>query len=312
MVSLLVFAYLLRKRFLLPLDNLSRFMIMLGEREYKTVSLEDVDVILLPLFTNYNQMVDRLVELEQEHKSRQQILEQKIGEAARILLEQHLTLARAERLAVVGEFAATLAHELRNPIAGIQMALTNLSSEIPDQDYQRRIQVVNDELSRVSNILNYVLDQSKHAPEQSVEFEANTLIESVTHFLKYQLPPQISLRLKGGGNCCLPADSLRQAIINIIINAAQAIGDQPGEIEIDIQKSSDRIKITICDNGPGFPQQMLNRPMQPFNTWKEKGTGLGLAMVRRFVRNVSGELQLENRAQGGACVLLNLPCYQGG
>jgi signal transduction histidine kinase len=309
-LSFLIGIYLLRKRLLLPLDNLSKFMSLLGKRDYQTMSLKGVDDLLQPLFSNYNNMVNRLEELEAEHKTRQLVLEERVRDSSRILLEQHLTLARSERLAAVGEFAAALAHELRNPLAGIELALTNLQQELKDSSHRQRAQLITSEIERVVSILNTVLDQSRHAPEQMTDVDVAELLRNMVNLLKLQIPSNISLHIVGEGQGYLPVDGLRQVMINIILNAAQAIGDKPGNIVIHIKQLQNNLALQVCDSGPGFPADILKRPTQPFSTSKENGTGLGLAMVRRFVRNMNGELRLENDETGGACVSIFLPCEQ--
>ncbi len=119
----------LRKRFLTPLDRLRGLMSLLARQEYRTVETAGLDPLLQPVFRNYNQMASRLFELEQQHISRQRTLEEEVRSATGTLLQQQRELARAQRLAVMGELAAGVAHELRNPLAGIQMAMAPSSEK---------------------------------------------------------------------------------------------------------------------------------------------------------------------------------------
>lgn len=309
--ALVVFMlYLLRNKILHPLDNLRGFMTLLAERDYRKMPMSGIDPLLQPLFSNYNHMVTRLFDLEESHRSKQQDLEQEIRNATHVLLEQQRTLAQAERLAALGEFAAGLAHELRNPLAGIQMALLNLTEDLSDQSHQERLTLVTEELTRTIKILNNVLDQSKHAPELPMDFSVNEMMASVLQLARYQFPTSISFYcdMPEGLRCCLPEGTLRQALLNIVINAAQAIGEKHGAVKASVVLSEKILAITVCDNGPGFPIELLNASLLPFVTKRKAGTGLGLAMVNRFVRNIGGEMNLRNQLPNGACVTLKLPC----
>ncbi|MCZ2098863.1 MAG: two-component sensor histidine kinase, partial [Anaerolineae bacterium] len=128
MVVLLLLAglllLLLRRRITQPLRNLRLLMTALARRDYREAPTHGVDPLLLPLFENYNRLTQRLAELERARERRQQSLEQEVRAATTALLEQQRDLANAERLAAMGEVAAGLAHELRNPLAGIQMSLS--------------------------------------------------------------------------------------------------------------------------------------------------------------------------------------------
>ena len=121
-VGAVLLLYLMRRRILAPLDRLSFLMTLLGRRDYTKASVESVDPLLRPLTENYNAMVTRLAELELEHDSRERHLESQVSNATQTLLEQQRSLADTERLAAVGETMARIAHELRNPLAGVKMA----------------------------------------------------------------------------------------------------------------------------------------------------------------------------------------------
>ena len=125
----------MRKRFLVPLNLLSAFMGALARRDYSTMPTQGITPLLRPLFESYNHLVNRLSELEEEHRNREQSLVAAVRRATSALLEQQRTLASAQRLAEVGEVLASLAHELRNPLAGIQIACRNLRQDLQDPDH---------------------------------------------------------------------------------------------------------------------------------------------------------------------------------
>jgi signal transduction histidine kinase len=129
---------------------------------------------------------------------------------------------------------------------------------------------------------------------------------------RYQVPSHIKLVNAVTQNivCRLPDARLRQALLNLIINAQQAMDKEDGEITISAEHVDQQLTISVCDQGPGFPESMLQADILAFNSMRDGGTGLGLSMVQRFVRNQGGRLILKNRQPRGACVTLQLNCIE--
>ncbi len=302
--------YFLRKRIWTPLQDLGRFMSLLAHSGYEKIPARNVDLLLAPLFHRYNQMVDRLETLERQSRARQATLEDDVRTATRTLMAYQRELAGAERLAAIGEVAAGLAHDLRNPLAGVRMALANLRGELTDPEHVQRLELVIDELKRVTRSLNDLLDRARQAPEPLMELELAGTLAAVLSLARYQVPEGIRLESAApeGWRCRLPENRLRQALLNLIVNAAQSIGEGPGTIRVEAASINDRLRLTVADDGPGFPEAFLQGGGRPFVTLKAQGTGLGLAMVRRFVHDLGGVLNLANRQPRGALVTLELPC----
>ncbi len=303
---------LLRTRIFQPLHNLQQLMTLLARQDYALASIRDADPILQPLLKRYNTMVTRLQELEQQHHSREQSLQREVQAATRALLQQHRSLARSEQLAAVGEMAASLSHELRNPLAGIQMALNNLLQDTADPEHQERLDLILGEVHRLNRLLNDTLNQTRHSPESYRLLRLAETVDSLLTLARYQLPDniEVSQDIAPTLMCHLPESRLRQTLLNLILNAAQAIGEAKGHIYISAEVKEPYIEFTIRDDGSGFPQELLTGGVQAFATWRRGGTGLGLAAVRRFVRELDGQLSLQNVEPHGACVTLLLPCQK--
>jgi two-component system NtrC family sensor kinase len=304
---------LLRRRIFLPLKNLHDLLARLARRDYSTMESEKSDPMLRPLVENYNHLVERLAELENENASRRESLEQQVRSVTQALLQQQRSLAVAQRLAAVGEVAAQIAHELRNPLAGIQVALTNMKQEWKERpEISDRLELIVDELRRVTGLLNGLLDQSRHAPEPLETFWLSKELSGPLALARYHIAEDIRLvnDIPDDLVCLLPKTALRQAVLNLVLNAAQAIGDQEGEVTIKALKENGQLIVTVSDDGPGFPRELLGAAGRPFQTHRSGGTGLGLAMVRRFVNSMHGKLQLSNLSPHGARVTLTLPCQE--
>jgi two-component system NtrC family sensor kinase len=298
-----------RRRIINPLNAFGRQLSSLAEGRFTPASLDDVDPLLLPLHRNFNELVGRLQQLEAAHRARTASLEEEVRAATRTLLEQHRSLARAERLAATGELAASVAHELRNPLAGIQMTLSNLRTELQEPELVERVDLVINELTRLTRLLNEIVDASRHAPEAPRSVDLAAVVDDMLTLTRYQLPPQVQLesQVRPGLTCKLPQDRLRQALLNLLLNAAAVLSDRGGTVTVAAAREGDQIRITVSDDGPGFPAELLQNGIRPFFSTRERGTGLGLSMVRRFARDLGGTLTLANRQPHGACVTLQLP-----
>jgi signal transduction histidine kinase len=299
--------------FLRPLVDLRRLLDELASGQRQRVAKAGIHPVLTPLFDNYNRLVGRLEELEEEHASHARQLEGRIREATRALLEQQATLARAERLAAVGETTAFLAHELRNPLAGILMSLGNLRADTTDANDVERLSAVIEEIERLSRLLNDALSSARHAPEASRELQLEGLVAELLTLLRYQVPPAVDLKnaVPGELHCVLPGDRLRQALLNLVINSVHALADRSGAVTVAAARRDDRVELIVEDDGPGFPPEMLRGGIKVFASHSAGGTGLGLAMVRRLAADLGGAVQLENRSPAGARVRLELPCGHG-
>jgi signal transduction histidine kinase len=271
---------------------------------------ERVDPFVLPLHRQFNALAHRLQELEASHRARAASLEAEVRMTTRQLLEQQRNLARAERVAATGEFAASVAHELRNPLAGIQMTLNNLRAELNDAELTERVDLVVAEVGRLSRLLTELLDAGRpHAPEPARPLRLAEVVDDMLALTRCQLTPEIRLtnRVDPALTCRLPADRLRQALLNLILNGAGALGEAGGEIVIEAKQEGRMLRITVSDDGPGFPPELIAQGIRPYFSTRERGTGLGLAMVRRFTSDVGGSLEIANRQPRGAQVTLVVP-----
>ncbi|HFD11410.1 MAG TPA: HAMP domain-containing histidine kinase [Crenotrichaceae bacterium] len=306
---ILIGRYFFKRNVLAPLDSLKNLLQKLADGDRQPIQLESSDPVMQPLFDNYNQLVMRLTELEKEQLNYTSSLESKVHQITSELLEQSQQIARSERLSVVAELAASTAHELRNPLAGIQMALENILQENLDTELADRLGNVSNEVKRLTRHLNDLLALTHTSAKQPDIINIKQLCLELKHFLVYQMPQTIRLnyQIDDELTVCLPETEFRLALINLLLNAIHAIGQQSGEIQLSASRQDDQIVLSIEDSGPGFAKTLLENGIRPFVSLKEKGTGLGLAMVQRFIKSQHGSISLYNTQQGHACVTLTLP-----
>jgi two-component system NtrC family sensor kinase len=311
-VFVLVGGLFFRYRILAPLNNLKELLLRLASEDFTPIAVQHIDPLLLPVFNSYNVMIRQLAELEESQRHYAESLEAEVRSATRALLEQQGSLARAERLAAVGELAAGIAHELRNPLAGIQMTCVNLRDELSDPEQAERVELIIAELKRMAKLLNELLDQSRHTPAPISQFNLNTVLRELVSLTRYQIPREIQLGFAAPEEliCRLPECRLRQTLLNLILNSAHALKDGPGRVHIDARGEHGQIVLTVTDDGPGFSPDLLDGGVRPFATGRPGGTGLGLAMAQRFTREMGGQFTLTNVRPHGASVRLMIPQYR--
>ncbi len=201
-------------------------------------------------------------------------------------MEQHVK--RVEKMAAVGEMAAGLAHEIKNPLASITGAIELLRDEIrPDPDHGRLMQIILREADRLSalvgNFLMYARPPSGKAEAMDLE---KAVRETAELFGKNGgVDGRVALRIKTQPGIWIDMDAahLKQVLWNLLINAAEAIASH-GEIRIELSVTKDRQAcLRIGDTGSGMPAETLQSIFDPFFTTKPNGTGLGLSIVQRIL-----------------------------
>jgi signal transduction histidine kinase len=224
------------------------------------------------------------------------------------LRAKEMEVKRAERLATLGETAAAMAHEVRNPLGALKLLVSVLKEEVADRPNAK---MLTEEISRsiesidgvVSNILHFAKDCSLKrsflnlgALVQEIGCQFRTLSRG-------EMKVSVNVRQE---TCILGAeDALRRALYNLCLNAAQATQFK-GDIEVLLDRDADGTAVlTIKDNGPGIAEDLLPTIFEPFVTTKSEGTGLGLAIVRRIIEQHEGSIEAVNA--GGACFTLKFP-----
>lgn len=226
-------------------------------------------------------------------------------------------LARRERLAALGEMAAGLAHEIRNPLGGIQLFAGLLVRDLVELPKPRALaekikKGVNSLESIVSDILAFAGQNEPRFAEVELTHLIQESIEMAVGAMEENGAGVRWLRDEtGADDLMIEADpyQLQQALLNLLKNAAEAAG-RGGCVDISTKLDGDQVTLVIADNGEGIPADLLDRIFNPFFTTKDKGTGLGLAIVHRIIEAHGGSIRASNRESGGAIFSLSLPRRQ--
>ncbi len=301
-------AWWIPRRLLRPLGEMTELLGRVSEGRTEPVAEAERHPLMAPVFESYNELVRRLGILEDEHRNREKSLEREVTRVKHVLLEQHRTLAEAERLAVVGTTAAGLAHDLRNPLAGVLAGLGNLRAETDDPESARRIEVLSSEVRRAVDLLNGYLASARHTPEPARLTDVHELVRDLIDLMGDTAEGiAITGDVEPGLRGVLPRDRVRQALLNLVVNAVEATKSAGTSVVVGARRDGDWLELSVTDDGRGFPPDFTADSIRPFSSTRMGGTGLGLAMVRRTARDLGGTLEIANNETGGARVRIRLP-----
>jgi two-component system sensor histidine kinase PilS (NtrC family) len=221
--------------------------------------------------------------------------------------EMENRMRQADRLATVGRLAANLAHEIRNPLGSLTAAIEALtSSSAAGEDRDRLSQIVARESARLDAILADFLEYARPAPLVRDIVDVVEVIDEVLLLLEHRdLPPGLKIvrEYPAALRWRLDAQQFRQAFWNLCLNAIEAMPDG-GELGIAAAVENGRLEVTVADTGHGILAADLPHIFEPFYSTKAGGSGLGLALVHRIVRDHGGDVAVRSTPGGGATFTL--------
>ena len=247
------------------------------------------------LAESFNAMVKKLREANQkiEHLHNQQ-------------------MEKAEHLASIGELAAGLAHEIKNPIAGMKGALEIISQKTDPSDPKKEI--FNEILLQIEKIHNVIQDLLSYARPKEMSFSLVNPNECIENAIKLAKPQKnskdIIFHFEGLHNntlACIDADKIQELMLNLMLNSISAI-EKKGQIDIKLlERNKKELEILLKDNGRGIKRDQLSQIFNPFFTTKSRGTGLGLSICKKIAAAHQGSLQVKSKEGKGTTFLIRLP-----
>jgi signal transduction histidine kinase len=231
-------------------------------------------------------------------------------------LQLERELAERERLALVGQMAASISHNLKNPLGSIKTILqVQLESPELPVSLRRETQMVLEEINRLSARLNQLLQFSRpgvRAGSGAQSCNLSQVTETVANMLRHAADERgVSLQLannNGGARAAIGEEAANDILSNVVLNAIEAVADG-GQVRISLQSSEKVCRVCVEDDGPGISAADQSKVLQPFFTTKARGTGLGLAIVDRRMQEAGGSMQIKSPLSGGRGteIQLNFP-----
>lgn len=292
-VLIVVLAYLIQR----PMVQLQEQISRVGDGDLNAaVTFDRRNDEIGDLGRNFNRMVVQLRESREEieHLHRTQ-------------------MSRAEHLATLGELATGLAHEIRNPLAGIAGVIEIVGRDLPASSPAKA--VVKDirlEIAQINRILTDLLETARpRAPEMRLS-DLNTTVEHAVMLARQQVlskPIKIEFHHAGPLEVEHDSDQMHQVLLNLLINAVQAI-DHEGHVLVEMGRQGNSATVSVSDSGRGIAPHHLPSIFRPFYTTKGNGTGLGLSLARRIVQEHDGKIEVASELGKGTRFTVVLPFTQ--
>lgn len=285
----------------------------LEKSEISTISIRQNLIGKIPVFFRAKDEIDLLIEKFNDMIKR-------LSEAYRELKNAESQLIQSEKLATIGTIFAGLAHEINNPVSGIQNCLRRMNKDPQNIEQNKRYLSLMEEASkRIEVVIKNLLNYSRVEDMQFEAVDINELIENALLLVAHKLENSritltrenqfVKLNVRGS------KVHIEQIIVNLLLNAIDAIeADDENEvktIQISVYEDKDFMKMKIQDSGIGISQEEVNKIFEPFFTTKtaSKGTGLGLSIVYNIVNSHNGKIEVESEGNKGTAFIISLPKY---
>ncbi len=275
-----------------------------SERMIEAYSQGAVDFLVKPLVPAVlRSKVSVFVELYQK-------TEQVKRQQEQMLLQQR-EMMRAGHLAVAGQLAASVAHEVRNPLATIKVLVEGaLRARNPSPLSPQELTVMHGEIARLERIVQEYLDFARPPESNRNVGDLRDVLDQTAALLHSNAQRQgICLTVDYPSQpvwAKVDHDQIRAVLINLLLNAMEAM-KQGGNLQVNLKPTHHEIVMSVTDSGCGIPPEILKRLFAPFVSSKPSGTGLGLCISKRIVESHGGRITANNRPEGGAVVALTLP-----
>ena len=231
---------------------------------------------------------------------------QKLIETEKQLAEAHIKI-KNERLTAIGELAASMAHDMKNPLATIKSSAHIIQKNTEkNPELSEVIKRMNRSIDRMSHQINDVLNYVRITPLEKESIKISELLKQASNSI--EIPPNIFLSIPDSQiEVTCDVRKLEIVFINIFLNAVQSIGKDDGKIECKVEQTKSNVIVEIQDSGPGIPEKMLSKIFDPLVTTKQKGTGLGLSTCKNIIQMHNGTITAQAHP---AKIIINLPIVQ--
>ncbi|MBL0272652.1 MAG: CHASE3 domain-containing protein [Chitinophagaceae bacterium] len=301
----------------------NRLLLLRDERMKKTFDTITA-ITLISVAIAFLLIIFAFITYKREHAARkgtakeiedyQQQLKKRIDELSKANTEL-IQVRSHEKFAATGRIARTIAHEVRNPLTNINLAADQLKEEVGpnDENATHLFEMINRNSSRINQLISDLLNSTKFSELTVTKISVNDLLDET---LK-EANDRISLNhinvikkyTSGSCDVSVDKDRIKIALLNIIINAVEAMGNREGSaLTLETKAEHNKCRIIINDNGPGLDKEALTRLFEPYFTSKPKGNGLGLTITQNIILNHKGEISVESTKGEGVNFTITLDC----
>lgn len=278
-------------------------------------------IIIISLLLAFSMVIFGFLTYMRENKARrradeqiddyQDQLERQIDELARANKEL-IQMRSIEKFAATGRIARTIAHEVRNPLTNINLAIDQIKTDLPhaEEDLGILFDMVTRNSNRINQLITDLLNSTKFSELDYDNVSLENIMDEALELAKDRIAlNNINVERNYVDKACTvsaDADKLRIAFLNIIVNAIEAMESGKGILKIGIRQQGAKYVITISDNGSGMDSEALSRVFEPYFTSKNKGTGLGLTNTQNIILNHKGNITVESVSRKGTLFSITL------
>jgi C4-dicarboxylate-specific signal transduction histidine kinase len=262
------------------------------------------------LARSFGTMAERVRESRDQLERRIEARTADLQGAVKKLRDTQDELVRKEKLATIGQLASSVGHELRNPLGVMSNAVYILERTIesPTPKVQEYLRLIGTQIKLSERIVADLLDSVRNQSPQRRDVDVRSLLSEQID--RVAIPSNVRVELavdEGLSRVHVDPDQVGQILVNLLTNAAQAMGNQPGVVCVHARNGDGRVRIDVRDTGPGVPPELSEKIFEPLYTTKARGIGLGLSVSRSLASVNSGSLSVMNHPDGGAVFTLELP-----
>jgi signal transduction histidine kinase len=240
-------------------------------------------------------------------------LDNSLLQAERLAAERRAL--QAEKLSALGLLASSIAHEVKNPLSAIKTIATVLAEDLgPDSPHAEDLRLVLGEVDRLAATTAQLLEFARPARGPGAPGPVSEVLGGTMRLLRHlarQRGVALEMSLEDGPTAAqADGQALREIVVNLLTNSIEAAGPG-GRVTVACRRENGSVVVEVSDSGPGLPPEVRERLFEPFLTTKEGGTGLGLYLVGRRVRELGGEVRCDGAQRGGTSFTVRLPCGEG-
>lgn len=279
----------------------------------KTNAFDDEAMRLAGVFAAQAAIAIENARLVEELRRAAVELEARVERRTRQLRQTQAQIIQAEKMAVVGRLASSVAHEVNNPLQAIALQLQLVVDDGVADPVGRRLAIIQEELARIAGIVQRLLDFQRPTPGKRAPQNISALLDNVLSLAGKQLEQQNVTVIREEHADLKPilvvANQIKQVFLNLVLNAIEAM-PEGGQLHICTQQSDDMLTIAFTDTGIGMPAEVMHQIFEPFFSTKTTGTGLGLAVSHEIISQHGGQLEASSRPGQGSTFTVRLPLYE--
>ncbi len=285
---------------------------LMGSVEISTL-IDAFNNMLMNIEQNKNELEkknEENLELLQSIVKFNEILEERIEEATTEIREKQEELIKTEKLATIGELATGIAHEVRNPLSGIAIALEMMRDDTTNPEHKQTCTDILQEIDRLDRIIRELLKLGRPSRLNLIECSPNEIVDRALSLVSFRAREKgivVEKRLGCRELFFVDYEQIEQVVLNLLINGIEAINGFPATLTVETASSNGYVRISVSDTGSGISEEDMEKIFRPYYSTKDIGTGLGLSITSNIVETHKGKVRVSSDKEKGSTFTILIP-----